>query len=375
MLPRSCVWHGETVPIPTPEPVNLADYEQLTRGLLTQSTWAYVDGGAGDEHTRAWNDAAWNRWRLLPRVLVDVEHIDTSLPLLGTPLAHPILLAPTAAHRNYHPDAEPATLQGAARAEALCVMSTLGSTPLAELGAAATAPWWFQLYVQRDRDYSIGLVQRAVDAGARALVLTVDTPLLGARDRDRRHGMHTVDGLEPPNLVDAPPTVVVDPSGPRHTRVYNRHLDPTLAWDTLDWLVGASPVPVLVKGVIRPDDAARAVEHGVAGILVSNHGARNLDTVVASADALPAVVSAVDGRVPVLVDGGIRRGTDVAKAICLGATAVLVGRPAIWGLTVAGADGVADVVDILRAELVMAMGLLGATRLDELTPDLLVRPS
>jgi len=199
--------------------------------------------------------------------------------------------------------------------------------------------------------------------------------LLGARDRDRRHGMHTVDGLEPPNLVDAPPTVVVDPSGPRHTRVYNRHLDPTLAWDTLDWLVGASPVPVLVKGVIRPDDAARAVEHGVAGILVSNHGARNLDTVVASADALPAVVSAVDGRVPVLVDGGIRRGTDVAKAICLGATAVLVGRPAIWGLTVAGADGVADVVDILRAELVMAMGLLGATRLDELTPDLLVRPS
>ena len=371
MLPRVRMWHGDPVPIPQPEPINLHDYEALAAPLLSAQTWAYVAGGAGDEHTLAWNDAAWNRIRLLPRTLVDVARVDTSVEILGSSLSHPVLLAPTAAHRNYHPDAEPATLRGAAQAEALTVVSTLGSMTVAEIGDAAEGPWWFQLYVQRDRDFSLGLVRRAVAAGARALVLTVDTPMLGARDRDRRHGLHTVDGMEPPNLMGAPPTVAADPLGRRHTRVYNQHLDPTLTWETLAWLVDVSPVPVLVKGVVRADDAARAVDHGVGGIVVSNHGARNLDTVVATADALPAVVRAVDGQVPVLVDGGIRRGTDVAKALCLGASAVLVGRPAIWGLTVAGADGVADVVDLLRAELVMAMGLLGAPTLADLTPDLL----
>jgi isopentenyl diphosphate isomerase/L-lactate dehydrogenase-like FMN-dependent dehydrogenase len=354
--------------------INLHDYRARAESLLPANTWGYVDGGAGDEHSRRWNGAAWNEVRLLPRVLVNVEHIDTTLELLGAPLAHPVLLAPTAAQRMYHPGAEAETLRGAAQADALAIMSTLGSTPVVELGKSAAGPWWFQLYLQPDRDFSLGLIERAVESGASALVLTVDLPLLGARDRDRRHGGHTVDGLEPPNLEGAVGATGFDDDGRRHTRVYNQHLDPTLSWDTLDWLVDISPVPVLAKGILRADDASRAVDHGVAAVVVSNHGARNLDTVVATVEALPPVVRAVDGQVPVLVDGGIRRGTDIAKAVCLGATAVLVGRPAIWGLAVGGADGVADVVDILRAELVMAMGLLGAPDLAALTPDLLAEP-
>jgi 4-hydroxymandelate oxidase len=352
-----------------PRPVNLHEYAPLAQRRLSEQVWNYVAGGAGDEHSLRWNEQAWQRLALWPRVLVDVSRVDTTTTLVGHRLAHPILLAPTAAQASYHPGAEAATLAGAADAESLAVMSTLGSTPVAELGAAAAGPWWFQLYVQPDRPFTEGLVGRAVEAGASALVVTVDTPLLGARDTDRRLGGHTVDAMQPPNLA-AP----ASPSAPRGTRahqqVHNPHLDPSLTWAELSWLVELSPVPVLAKGVVRPADARRAVDCGVSGVVVSNHGARNLDTVVATAAALPRVVASVGGQLPVLVDGGIRRGTDVAKALCLGADAVLIGRPAIWGLAVDGPTGVRDVVDLLRAELMMAMGLLGAPSLDALTADL-----
>lgn len=354
---------------PDDRPVKVLDYRPLAEGLLDPATWDYVEGGAGDEHTLGWNERSWQDIALWPRVLTDVSTIDTTVTLLGQPLKHPILLAPTAAHRLYHPGAEPETLEGAALAEALAVMSTLGSTPVAELGRSARGAWWFQLYVQPDRSFTADLVGRAVEAGASAIVLTVDTPLLGARDRDRRSGGHTVDGLQPPNLAPVPETVPHD--APLHEQVYNPHLDPSLTWDTLAWLIDISPVPVLAKGVLRADDARRAVDVGVGGVIVSNHGARNLDTTVSSSGALPGVVTAVDAQVPVLVDGGIRRGTDIAKALCLGADAVLVGRPAIWGLATSGATGVANVVDMLRAELKMAMGLLGAPTVDELTAELI----
>ncbi len=352
------------------DPVNLHDYAPLAQELLPSQVWNYVAGGAGDEHSLRWNEDAWQRLALLPRVLVDVSLVDTTTTLLGQRLSHPILLAPTAAQANYHPDAEAATLAGAAAAEALPVMSTLGSTAVAELGRSADGPWWFQLYLQPDRAFTERLVGRAVSAGASALVVTADTPLLGARDTDRRLGGHTVDALHPPNLAELP-VAPPDPRARPHERVYNPHLDPSLTWQALGWLIGVSPVPVLVKGIVRPDDARRAVDHGAAGIVVSNHGARNLDTVLATATALPDVAEAVAGQVPVLVDGGIRRGTDVAKALCLGADAVLIGRPAIWGLAVGGADGVCDVVDLLRAELMMAMGLLGAPTVGDLGIDLL----
>lgn len=357
----------------TIDAVNVRDFLTPAREAMSEATWNYVEGGAGDEHTLGWNDEAWQRITLWPHVLNDVSRLDSSVELYGRRLAHPVLLAPTAAHRTYHPEAEAATMRGAAEAEALCVMSTLGSTSVDELGEVATGPWWFQLYVQPDRAFTARLVERAVDAGAEALVLTVDTPMLGARDRDRRLGGHTVDGLQPPNLAGLTVTPPASTGRP-HQRVFNPHLDPTLTWAELRWLVDLSPVPVLVKGVLRPDDALRSVDHGAGGVLVSNHGARNLDTVPATADALPGVVAAVADQVPVLVDGGIRRGTDVVKALCLGACAVLVGRPAIWGLAAAGSEGVRDVVDLLRAELLMAMGLLGASSVRDLSPDLLFTP-
>jgi len=358
---------------PVPEiadrPVRVLDYRPLAAAVLPANTWGYVEGGAGDEHSLGWNEQSWQEIRLWPRALVDVSTIDTSLSLLGTALAHPIALAPTAAHSLYHPGAESQTLVGAGGGDALAVMSTLGSTPVDELGRVAKGPWWFQLYVQADRDFTTDLVQRAVVAGAGAIVLTVDTPLLGARDRDRRMGGHTVDAMRPPNV--APAAHSIDPGARPHQRVYNPYLDPSLTWDTLSWLVEISPVPVLTKGVLRADDARRAVDAGAGGIVVSNHGGRNLDTAVATSTALPGVVEAVAGNLPVLVDGGIRRGTDIAKALCLGADAVLVGRPAIWALAAGGADGVTHLLDLLRSELLMAMGLLGAPTLQDLTGDLL----
>jgi 4-hydroxymandelate oxidase len=346
-------------------PVNVGDLEPLARDRLEPIAYDYVTGGAADELTLADNVAAWRRLRLAPRNLVDVSSLDTSTKLLRHDLPHPILLAPVAAHSLFHPGAERETLRGATAGEALAVLSTMSSTAVEDAAAGVSSPFWFQLYAQRDPSATDSLVARAAAAGAAAVVLTVDTPTLGARDRDRRMG------LPPstyPNLSDLPE----EPDDtPPHRRVFHSRFSPSLSWPVLRHLLDTSPVPVLVKGVLRADVAAQAVDAGVAGVVVSNHGGRNLDTVPATADALPGVVQAVQGRVPVLVDGGIRRGTDVAKALMLGADAVLVGRPYVWGLTVGGAEGVAFVLDTLRTELEMAMGLLGATTLADLTPDLL----
>lgn len=351
--------------------VSVPMFEAPAADRLDPGIRDYVWGGAGDEHTLRRNVAAWAERRLAPRTLVDVSSVDTSTTLLGLPFAHPILVAPTAQHRAYHTRAEAATIAGAAAAGALYVQSSLGSSPLEEVGRAASeagAPWLFQLYIQRDRGFTRDLVAQAVAAGARGLALTVDTPSLGARDRDKRNQLGRIDGYTYPILADAP---VATDEVPAHRRIYNPLLAPDITWRDLEWLVGIAGVPVLTKGNLRADDAARAVECGVAGVIVSNHGARNLDTVPATAEALPQVVESVAGRVPVLVDGGIRRGTDVAKALMLGASAVLVGRPVIWGLTVGGAAGVQQVLEILRTELEMAMALLGAPRLVDLTEDLL----
>ena len=351
--------------------VHLGQLEPLARQRLSGPVWDYVAGGAGDETTLTRNRTAWNDISLAPHVLVDASATDTRIELLGNRLSNPILLAPTARHAAYHPQAEAATLQGAAASGALPVISSLASCTLDQVATAADnagTPWWFQLYVQEDRDWTEGLVQRAVAAGASSLIVTVDTPTLGARDLDKRDNLGAGVGATYPILDGSP--VQVDPT-PAHRRVYNPHLSPSITWDDLAWLVQVCPVPVVPKGIVRADDARRALDCGVAAVFVSNHGARNLDTVVPTAVALPAVAAAVNSAVPVIVDGGIRRGTDVAKALAMGASAVMIGRPAIWGLTTYGAEGVAHVVEILETELRMAMALLGTPTIADLTVDAL----
>jgi len=320
--------------------LSLFDFEAEAQQLASAGAWARISGGAADEITLRWNHEAYERIRLKPRILVDVSKLDTRVTLFGQELPFPILLAPTGGQKFVHPEGELAAVRGAAACNATYVISSSASMKVEEIATAAKGPVWFQLYVQRDRGFTRDLVQRAEDSGCRALCVTVDSPTFGARNReDRAKG-----GLperELPNLKG------------------KDYLDPTLTWKDIDWLRSFARRPVLLKGVLNPEDAATAVKAGASGIIVSNHGARNLDTAPATIDALPLVVEKVAGRVPVLLDGGIRRGTDVAKALALGATAVQIGRPYLWGLGVAGPEGVARVVAILRKEFELAMALLG----------------
>lgn len=336
---------GQITAAPNPLP-SLPDYERVARERLSDQSYAFVAGGAADELTLRANREAYDRIQLDPRVLVDVSHLDTRLTLLGHELAHPILLAPTGYHRLLHPDGEIGTARGASAAGSILVVSSFATAAVENIAAATGAPLWFQLYVQPDRGFTRELVRRVEAAGCRALCLTVDTPSIGARDRMARAGFAV-----PPEMVEEN---IRRPGAPAPAL-----LDPSLTWKDVEWLRSFARVPVLLKGVLNADDAARGVEAGVAGIIVSNHGARNLDTVPATIQALPRIVDRVEGRIPVLVDGGVRRGTDVLKALALGANAILIGRPYLYGLAVSGAEGVTRVVNILRSELEMAMALTG----------------
>lgn len=349
----------ETGPATRPhvDAVCLADFEAAARRCVPPMSCAYVDGGAGDEITLRWNREAFDRVHLCPRVLVDVSSIDTRLTLLGQELAYPILLAPTACHRLVHPEGELATARGAGAVGATFVVSTSASVTIEDIGQAATAPLWFQLYVQKDRGFTRELVRRAEDAGCRALVLTVDTPVNGVRNRQERANFALPPGVELANLRGL--NIPASQPQPRIGEVFAAILPSRLTWDDVAWLRSFARVPVLLKGILNPDDADRAVREGAGGIIVSNHGGRNLDTVPATIDALPVVAEQVAGRVPVLMDGGVRRGTDVLKALALGAQAVLIGRPYLYALGAAGAGGVSRVVNILRSELETAMALTG----------------
>lgn len=340
-----------------PEIVSLEDYEAVARERLSPEVWAYLSGGAADEVTVRENRAAFDRRTILPRLLCDLRGAHTRLTLLGREFAHPILVAPTACHRLFHPEGEMGTLLGAAALEAGMVVSTSASTPLETLAAENLAPLWFQLYIQPDREFTRKLVRRAQEAGYQALVLTADAPLNGIRNRERRAGFQLPPDLAAVNLRGMTPSPPAD-------RVFGSTLlNLAPRWEDVAELCASTPLPVLLKGVLHPADVAPALEAGIAGIVVSNHGGRTLDTVPATIDALPAVVTAAAGRVPVLMDGGIRRGTDIFKAIAAGADAVMIGRPVIHGLAAAGAPGVAHVLKILRGELEMAMALAGCATL------------
>jgi 4-hydroxymandelate oxidase len=349
------------------------DFESAAAAVLPRMAYDYYRSGADDERTLRQNRRAFRRLEIWYRVLVDVAERDTRVTLLGEPIASPIIIAPTAYHRMAHPEGELATARAAAAAETIYVVSTLATTTLEDVAAASTGPRWFQLYVHKDREFTRDLVARAEAAGYRAIVLTVDAPLLGRRLADERNAFALPEGLTMANLMSARGLgSTLEERSMLAKYVASRH-DPSLTWRDVDWLRGITRLPVLVKGLVRSDDAARAIEHGVAGVVVSNHGARQLDGSPASIDALPGVVAAVAGRCPVLMDGGVRSGTDVLKALALGASAVLVGRPVLWGLAVGGEQGVRRVLEILHHELSTAMALAGCARVADIDGDLVRR--
>ena len=360
-----------------PGVVTLADHEVHARTVLDANAWAYFSGGAGDEITLRGNRDAWDRLQLLPRVLCPVAGGHTRVPLLGRLLAHPILLAPVAYQRMAHPDGEIATAHAAAAQGAGLVLSTQASTRLevvadAVKNDAGRGPLWFQLYFQHDRGFLRELVQRAEGAGYEALVLTVDAPAHGARDRERRANFRLPDGVLAVNLEGLLPRPA-PALQPGRSALFDGLMAHAPTWADVEWLQGTTRLPILLKGVLHESDARQAARQGLAGVIVSNHGGRTLDTVPATATVLRRICHSLQGDMPVLVDGGIRRGTDILKAMALGASAVLVGRPAIYGLANAGAMGVAHVIKLLRDELEIAMALCGCATLTDAGPALLFR--
>lgn len=349
-----------------PDVVALADYERLAPEYLSPQAAAYLLGGAADEITLRDNSAAFQRLRLRPRVLRELAGGDTRLTLFGQALEQPVLIAPVAHQRLVHPQGELATVTAASAVKAAMIVSTQASVTLEDIAHLAQTPLWFQLYLQRDRGFTRELIGRTERAGYRALVLTVDAPVNGVRNREQRAAFALPPGVESVNLRGARPLPVAAATAGESAVFGSGLLEVAATWKDVEWLRSETNLPVVLKGVLTPEDAVTGIEAGAAGIFVSNHGGRTLDTLPATVDALPAIADAVAGRVPLLLDGGIRRGTDVLKALALGATAVAIGRPCALGLAVAGALGVAHVLHILRSEFEVAMALTGCRRLEDI---------
>ena len=337
------------------EPINVDDYEALARQKLPKATYDFVAGGAEDEVTLSENRAAFQRILLRPRVLTDVSSVDASTTVLGERIALPLLLAPAGGQRMVHADGELASYRAAAAAGTIFVLSTTSSYSIEEVASAADGPRWFQLHFNPDRAVTKQLVQRAQASGYTALCVTVDMQAQPRRERDIRNH---------PQFVPANTLVgLIELGSPLS--------DPALSWEGIDWLRSLTSMPLVLKGIMTGEDARIAVEHGVDAIIVSNHGGRQLDGAVATIDVLEEVVEAVAGRCEVLIDGGIRRGTDVLKALALGAKGVLVGRAYLWGLAVAGEAGVRGVIDMLKHELETGMALSGCATVADISRNLI----
>jgi isopentenyl diphosphate isomerase/L-lactate dehydrogenase-like FMN-dependent dehydrogenase len=343
--------------------LSVADYERLAEERLEPGPWAYLAGGSGDEWTLRENRAAFERWTFRPRVLRDVSGISTTTTVLGRRIEVPVVVAPVAYQQLYDPDGECATARGASAAGTGLAVSTFSTRSHEEIASAAPGLLqWCQLYVFQDRGFTREHLAGAAAAGCSAVVLTVDTPRLSQRERDLRVGFEVPPDLPLPYARAAIGEEAQNPADQFAL------LDASVSWRDLEWIAGESRLPVVLKGVVTAEDAALALEHGAAAVVVSNHGGRQLDGVPATLDSLPEVVEAVAGQVEVYLDGGIRRGTDVAKALALGARAVLAGRAPVFGLAAAGQEGVRRVLEILREELALTLSLLGCTAPDELTP-------
>lgn len=341
--------------MPSSQPVGISDFEKQAQELLPEATLDYYAGGAGDELTLTSNREAWGSYALRPRMLVDVSRVDTATTVLGTSVSFPALVAPTALHRLATARGEIATAEACAQAGTLMTLSTLATIGPAQLAAAAPpAPRWFQLYRTCEPAVNDALVAAAVEGGYEAIVLTVDAPMPGLRERDLRSGFRVPTGVDMPAVSAA-----LGRSEGVSVEDFFSIVDPSLTWESLAQLTASSPLPILLKGVLTAEDAELACHHGAAGIVVSNHGGRQLDGVQATAFALPEVIRAVDGRIEVFVDGGVRRGRDILVALALGARAVLIGRPILWGLAVGGREGAVAVLERLAAEFATDLALLG----------------
>jgi 4-hydroxymandelate oxidase len=338
------------------ELVNLFDFEKMAKTKMSNIAYEYVASGAADELTVKWNRESLDKLKLQTEVLNNVAQLDTSIEIFGLKLPYPIVVAPTAFHKLIHAEGELATARGAAAANALYCVSSFTTTPIEEIAKVSNGPRWFQLYVVDDRSFVKDLVQKVADNGCKALCITVDTPVSGARDRQKKAHFKLPDDVHPPYMIDT----AFAKQG--QALAFKK----SLTWTDIEWLISLTKLPVLVKGILNPVDAERAIQSGVSGIVVSNHGGRNLDTVPATIDVLPSITERVNKRIPVLMDGGIRRGTDVLKALAFGARAVLVGKPICYGLGCGGSDGVAMVLNILRKELEFAMALSGRASIAEI---------
>ncbi|WP_188861596.1 alpha-hydroxy acid oxidase [Marinobacterium nitratireducens] len=343
-----------------------ADYARHARERLPAPIFEYIAGGGGDEMTLRRNREALDRLLIQPRALVDCTGGSTATAVCGQALRHPILLAPVAFQRLVHDDGELATAHAASALEAAMVVSTLASRPLEAIAAQTEAPCWFQLYFQQDRDFTLSLVRRAERAGYSHLVVTVDAPLHGIRNRAQRAGFELPPGIEPVNLKDRPPLPRATLK-PHQSIVFQGMMSEAPVWQDLRWLRGQTELPILVKGILHPADARRVVDMGLDGVVVSNHGGRGLDCLPAAIEVLPRIRAAVGAEVALLLDGGIERGTDVFKALALGADAVMIGRPQIFALATAGALGVAHLLRVLREELEVTMALAGTPTVADIT--------
>jgi (S)-2-hydroxy-acid oxidase len=350
------------------EPVNLWEYEPLARQRLSQMAYDYIAGGADDELTLKENREAFERIQLCPRVLVDVSDIHPSTHVLGQRVEFPVLLAPVAIQQLAHPEGELATARAAAASGTIMVLSTMSTFSMEEVAQSVRGPRWFQLYCYRDREVTQQFVERAQENDYSAICVTVDTPYLGRRERDVRNRFQYPSHLVLKNFVGYVDLAAIpsDTHGSAVAAYAAGLLSPALTWEDVDWLRSVTSLPLILKGIMTVEDARLAVEHGVEGIIVSNHGGRQLDGVPATIAMLPRIVETVKGRAEVFLDGGIRRGTDVLKALALGAQAVLIGRPYVWGLAVDGEAGVKRVLALLRGEVELAMALAGCPKISDI---------
>ena len=351
--------------------ISLFDYAEAARGKLPKMVYDYYAGGAMDELTLRDNRAAYERLKLHYHVLAGVKDVNLSTQVLGQTVSMPVLVAPTAFHKLAHADGELGSLRAAGAANTAFILSSLSNTSLEDAGQAASGPLWFQLYIYKDRGVTEALVRRAEAAGARAIVLTVDAVVWGTREADARNNFRLPEGLFVENLSAAGKQTFPPGPGSGLKAYVTQHFDSGIGWKDLDWLCSITKLPVVVKGVCRADDARRCAEHGAKAVVISNHGGRQLDTSPATLDVLAAAVEALQQRVEVYVDGGVRRGTDVIKALALGAKAVLLGRPVLWGLAVNGEAGVMQVLEILRRETAEALALCGYGAVDQVNRSIL----